>query len=171
MNHIILEQLFRDSCVPDLTTGLTAVKQLEHLIEKHTTKRLDEEGYKQVFAQREELLPLQLESNDLRRITYFLFYLLMNYPDRSAATARCLVKCYDKSLMEGICQALEVYWQKCDETTCYLTDAITQSCSFEEFSAHVLTLFKQLKQDGLPETKKVMSAKFAYYKKFYGFIE
>jgi hypothetical protein len=171
MNHIVLEQLFNECREPDLIVGLAAVKRLEQVIEKHTSKRLSEEAYQQLFAGQEALLHLQLDNNDLTRITYFLFFLLMNYPDRSAATARCLVKCYDKSMMEGICQAIEVYWQKCDETTCYLTDVITQSSAFEDFSTHVLTLFRQLKQEGLPETKKVMSAKFAYYKKFYGFIE
>jgi hypothetical protein len=171
MNQLLLEQLFSDARMPDLTAGLAALKHLEQVIEKHTSKRLDEEGYRQLFAGREDLLHLQLDNNDLTHITYFLFYVLMNYPDRSAATARCLVKCYDKSMMEGICQAMEVYWQQCDETTCYLTDVITHSCSFEEFSPHVLRLFKQLKEAGLPETRKVMSAKFAYYKKFYGFVE
>jgi hypothetical protein len=171
MNHLVLEQLFKACSAPDVTAGSAAIKQLEHLIEKHTTKRLEEAAYKELFSQQPELQDLLLASNDVTRITWFLFYLLMNYPDRSAATARCLVKCYNKSMIEGACQAIEVYWQKCDETTCYLTDVITHAGSFEEFGDRVLTLFRQLKQDGLPETRKVMGATFAYYKKFYGFIE
>lgn len=171
MNHTLLAQLFADACVPEPITGKAAVKLLEHLIEKHTGNKQTNAVYVAAFGHRHDLLHLQLEQEDLTHIHYFLFYLLMNYPDRSVAAARCLVKCYDKTLVTGLCQAIEAYWQQCDETTCYLTDAITYAGSFEEFGDTVLPLFKKLKQDGLPETKKVMAAKFAYYKKFYGFIE
>ncbi|MBO9730875.1 MAG: hypothetical protein J7623_19705 [Chitinophaga sp.] len=171
MNHLVLEELFKDTAASDLAAGREAIHYLELLIEKHTTKRLADAAYDELFAGRHTLLPLQLTAQDLTNIKYFLFYLLMNYPDRSAATARCLVKCYDKTLVEGACRAIDAYWQQCDETTCHLTDVITHSGSFEDFGDRVLPLFRKLKEEGLPETRKSMAAKFAYYKKFYGLAE
>ncbi|MBS0031864.1 hypothetical protein ACTJJ0_31385 [Chitinophaga sp. 22321] len=171
MNHITLEQLFEDCTATDVPAAQTAIKYLEHTIEKHTGNKQTAETYQALFSGREDLLHLQLTAADLRSITRFLFFLLMNYPDRAVATARCLVKCYDKTMATGICMAIEAYWQQSDETTCYLTDAITYAGSFEEFDERVITLFRKLKQNGLPETRKVMSAKFAYYKKFYAFEE
>lgn len=171
MNHLVLEELFNDTTATDLAAGREAISYLELLIEKHTTKRLEASAYDELFTGRPALLPLLLTPQDLTNIKYFLFYLLMNYPDRSAAAARCLVKCYDKTMLEGACRAIDAYWQQCDETTCYLTDVITHSGSFEEFGDRVLPLFRKLKAEGLPETRKVMAAKFAYYKKFYGLTE
>ena len=171
MNHVILEQLFKDCTAADLSAGQAAVKYLEHTIEKHTGHKQTADTYAALFNGREDLLHLQLTEEDRCNITRFLFYLLMNYPDRSVATARCLVKCYDKTIAIGLCMAIEAYWQQCDETTCYLTDAITYAGSFEEFDERVLTLFRKLKQSGLPETRKTMATKFGYYKKYYGFIE
>jgi hypothetical protein len=171
MKHLILERLFEDCKSHNPEDALKAMIDLKNLIKRHTGNKYEDNGFDNLFSHRNELVALRLEHNDIMQITYFLFYLLMNFPDRSANTARCLVKCYDKSIVEGICQAIEVYYLKCDETTCHLTDAITHIYPFDELNERVIILFRKLKNEGLPKTQKMMSAKFAYYKNFYGFVE
>ena len=169
MEQPILQQLF-EQCQAPLDAGATAaINDLSAIIERHTLKKYGDAEYDARLAHRPELQQLHLEDSDLTAVKHFLFYLLLNYPDRAATAARGLVKCYDPAITEGICQAIELYWQKDDEATSCLTDAITYARSYEQFGDRVMTLFKKLHQEGLPATRKNMAVKFAYYRKYYGF--
>ncbi|HVI44800.1 MAG TPA: hypothetical protein VM802_08015 [Chitinophaga sp.] len=165
MKEIILEKLL-DDCMNSNTQ--TATLLLEKLIDRHT-RQLYNDDYTEAFRHHEELLPLQLDTRDIFHIRNFLFYLLLNHPDKAAPAASCLVRCYDKTIWTSICQAIELYYLKDDQATCHLTDAITYSGSFEEFGDHILSLFRKLEKEGLPATRKLMAVKFAYYRKFYNF--
>nr|WP_295864851.1 hypothetical protein [uncultured Chitinophaga sp.] len=80
--------------------------------------------------------------------------------------ARCLKKCYGPALTTGLCQG-SLSRQQDDAATVQLTDAIAYSQGYDQFSEAVLSWFKKLAAEGLPETRKSMTQKFAYYRKFY----
>lgn len=169
MTQHILQRLFEESQAPLGAGATAAINDLAAVTERHTLNKYGDAAYDTRLAHQPELQQLRLENSDLMAVKHFFFYLLLNYPDRAAAAARGLVKCYDPSITEGVCQAIELYWQKDDEATSCLTDAITHAQSYEQFGDRVMTLFKKLHQEGLPVTRKNMSAKFAYYRKYYGF--
>lgn len=165
----LLEKLTAD-CQALSDSHITAINDLALLLERHALNKYDDETFQQALSHRPDLAALHLNGSDVTSLKHFLFFLLMNYPDRAALSARCLVKCYDASLTPGICQAIAAYWQQDDAATCRLTDAITYAQGYDQFSETVLTWFKKLHTEGLPETRKTMSQKFSYYKKFYGAV-
>ncbi|NLR66453.1 hypothetical protein HGH92_19245 [Chitinophaga varians] len=164
--QILLEQLMSD-CQAAPVQAMPALTDLAALLERHALNKYEDPAGSAKLAHRPDLSALRLTAADVTSLKHFLFFMLMNYPDRAAATARCLKKCYDPALTTGLCQAIALYWQQDDAATTQLTDAISQSQGFGQFSETVLTWFKKLAMEGLPETRKDMAQKFAYYRKFY----
>lgn len=164
--QILLEQLMTD-CQAAPAQAIPAFADLAALLERHALNKYEDPAGAEKLVHRPDLAALRLETADMTALKHFLFFMLMNYPDRAAAAARCLKKCYDPALTTGLCQAIALYWQQDDAATLQLTDAITQSQGFDQFSDTVLSWFKKLEVEGLPETRKGMTQKFAYYRKFY----
>ncbi|NML42074.1 hypothetical protein HHL17_33115 [Chitinophaga sp. G-6-1-13] len=164
--QILLEQLMSD-CQAAPVQAMPALTDLAALLERHALNKYEDPTGSEKLAHRPDLAALRLTTAEMTSLKHLLFFLLMNYPDRAAATARCLKKCYDPALTTGLCQAIALYWQQDDAATLQLTDAITQSQGFDQFSEMVLSWFKKLSVEGLPETRKGMTQKFAYYRKFY----
>lgn len=164
--QILLKQLMTD-CQSAPAQAMPALTDLAALLERHALNKYEDPAGAEKLAHRPDLAALRLDAEEVTSLQHFLFFMLMNYPDRAASTARCLKKCYDASLTTGLCQAIALYWQQDDAATVQLTNAITQSQGFDQFSETVLTWFKKLAAEGLPETRKSMKYKFAYYRKFY----
>ncbi|MBC9932104.1 hypothetical protein [Chitinophaga qingshengii] len=160
------EQLMTD-CQASTEQAIAALNDLAALLERHVLNKYEDPASRQQLVHRPDLADLRLETRDVTAFKHLLFFLLMNYPDRAAAVASCLKKCYDPALTTGLCQAIAVYWQQDDAATVQLTDAITHSQGYDQFSDTVLEWFKKLAAEGLPETRKTMAQKFAYYRKFY----
>jgi hypothetical protein len=164
--HILPEQLMSD-CQAAPAQAMPALADLAALLERHALNKYEDPAVSEQLAHRPDVATLRLTAAAVTSIKHFLFFMLMNYPDRAAATARCLKKCYDPALTTGLCQAIALYWQQDDAATVQLTEAITQSQGFDQFSETVLNWFKKLAVEGLPETRKSMTQKFAYYRKYY----
>lgn len=154
-------------CQASAERAIPALNDLAALLERHTLNKYEDPASREKLAHRPDLADLRLGTGDVTAFKHLLFFLLMNYPDRAAAAARCLKKCYDPALTTGLCQAIALYWQQDDAATVQLTDAITYSQEYDQFSDTVLEWFKKLAAAGLPETRKTMAPKFAYYRKFY----
>ncbi|QJB33025.1 hypothetical protein HF324_17190 [Chitinophaga oryzae] len=161
-----LEQLMTDSQAEPARAS-QALGDLAALLERHALNRYEDPAGAEQLVHRPDLAALRLEPAEMTALKHFLFFMLMNYPDRAAAVAHCLKKCYDPALATGLCQAIAVYWQQDDDATVALTDAITYSQGYDQFSDTVLSWFKKLATEGLPETRRNMTQKFAYYRKFY----
>ncbi|MBC9911849.1 hypothetical protein [Chitinophaga varians] len=164
--QILLKQLMTD-CQSAPEQAMPALSDLAALLERHALNKYEDPAGGEKLAHRPDLAALRLEAGEVTSLKHWLFFMLMNYPDRAAPVARCLKKCYDAALTTGLCQAIARYWQQDDAATVQLTDAITQSQGFDQFSETVLSWFKKLAAEGLPETRKSMTYKFAYYRKFY----
>lgn len=162
----VLEQLMTDSQA-GLPQALSALSDMAAFLERHALNKYDGPGGADQLVHRPGLAALRPTPAEVAALKHFLFFMLMNYPDRAAAVARCLKKCYDPALTTGLCQAIAVYWQDNDAVTVQLTDAITYSQEYDQFSETVLRWFKKLAAEGLPDTRNSIMQKFAYYRKFY----
>lgn len=161
-----LEQLMTDSQA-GLAQAIPALSDMAALPERHVLNKYDDPAGADKLVHRPGLAALRPTPAEVAALKHFLFFMLMNYPDRAAAVARCLKKCYDPALTTGLCQAIAAYWQDDDAATVQLTEAITSSQGYGQFSEMVLRWFKKLAAEGLPDTRKSMTQKFAYYRKFY----
>ncbi|SJZ62936.1 hypothetical protein SAMN04488128_101977 [Chitinophaga eiseniae] len=161
-----LEQLMADS-QSGLAQAIPALSDLASLLERHALNKYEDPAGAEKRLHRPDLADLRLEAAEMTAFKHFLFFMLMNYPDRASSVAHCLKKCYDPALTTGLCQAIAAYWQQDDAATVQLTDAITYAQGYDQFSETVLGWFKKLAMEGLPETRKSINQKFAYYRKFY----
>jgi hypothetical protein len=152
-------ELFQNSQSKELEYGLTALGDLGLLIEKHTLIRESIDTYK-ILLNDESLLYITLDLNDIELITYFLFYMLFNYPDRSWRVAWCLSKCYSKKNIIGLGSGIEFYMNKDDNTTCYLIRAITDINSLSELDESIIHILNNVRKNGLSESKKEISRSF-----------
>jgi len=168
MDTTILE-LLNNCRSSNLDSGLKALDDLGYLIEKNTIVNADD-NYNLIFY-RKELTNHLLDEETKRCIEYFLFFMLLNYPDRASRTAWCLIKCCNKEFQEALCQAIELYFDKDDITVCYLVRAITNISEFEELTQRTLLLFQKIKINGLPHSSNEISNLLQLYKVHHNFTD
>ena len=89
MDKPLLDRIFLLCRSGDVDIALNALDDLGWLVERHTTDRYGEPEYGLFFYEK-QLVNQTLDEQDMCHITCFLFYLLLNYPDRSPRTAWCL---------------------------------------------------------------------------------
>lgn len=174
MNNAFLNRLLNDCKSDSIELALDSLDDLGYLIERFTVIRKEEdnskviEEYKILFI-RKELISVVLSEDDYNYILYYLFYLLMNFHDRSYRTAWCLGKCYDKSIQKGIRLAAEAFISEGnDDTVAYLIKAITDTNEFEDIEEETLELFRKIKESSLLYSSEFANNQLDFYKKKVG---
>jgi len=169
-----------DNILKDLLSKAQAKKQKEYenalidlrlIIERCTQNRYSDEGianYLLLFYDR-SLINYKLNNESLIFIKYFLFYALLNFPDRSVLVAKCIKVLYDISIREAICSAIEINLRKDDNTTCELIFAITDLGDAESYLSdkRILNLFIDISKFGGENSKEVANAELNYYKEHF----
>ena len=69
----------------------------------------------------------------------------------------------------GLCQAIELYLLKNDDTVAFLLQAITNINQFSDLSTETLLLFKKVSNEGLPASKSFITEQLNFYKQHYDF--
>ncbi len=164
MNHVISLLLEEAQCGNEDVFD-KALSDLRFLIERETMNRHgaeDRKEYEQLFFKK-ELIEYSISQREIDLIKYFLIYLLLNFPDRSLLTAKCLKVFFDQSIEEAICSAIEIYMDKDDSTTCELIYAIVNAYQDQSYLSNdrVRTLFNKIREFGKKHSKEIIEAEFA----------
>lgn len=169
MDDTILNRLLNDCKSQNIELALESLDDLGYLIERFTLIRSEEdsnkiiEEYKALFY-RKELIAIELSKDNYDYILYYLFYLLMNFPDRSSRTAWCLGKCYDKSIQKGVRLAAETFMiLGNDDTVVYLLKAITDINEFQDLEEETLKLLYKIKESELPYSSAFARKELDFY--------
>lgn len=145
-----------------------ALLDLRFLIERATMNRYntdDEDEYKILFTD-QTLLGVKLNADHLVTIRYFLFFLMLNYPDRAVLTAKCIKVLFDTSLREGIINLIRIYMEKDDDATCELIFAIMNvGDHYHINNRDTLDVFKTILQKGGASSREAVLNSFNYYKR------
>lgn len=158
MKNEILQELKTGSLLPDATAANEYLTDMMLLLERHTQHRYAEEDFPVIRVERGT--QLIIEEDDVWELIYFLFYVLLNHPDRAWAAAWALGKCYGHDIREGLCQGIESYMRKDDTTTFYLIKAISDSHPMNELDERTRSLFEKVSQDGMPQSREFVARLF-----------
>ena len=153
----ILENIFLE-CQSNCATEeeiREAIQDLGLLMERHTQKRYGESNYEILF--KNNLYEVRLTQQQADYIFFFLFYLLLNFPDRSAYVALALTKCYCYDMTEAACQGIELYMKKDDFTCVNLIKAIRNS---RDLDKRTIDLFNIVRSEGLYHSKEYLNDLF-----------
>lgn len=162
-------KILLEKCVDqNLEISLDALQDLGYLIEKNILLNIKLSDYEYLFYD-SDLLNLTLEPEELEYLKVYLFFMILNNADRSSKIAWCLGKLHDKSMVEGICQLIEFFLKKNDETVFYLVKAITDVFDFKELSERVLNLLDDINVSDLPISNNFVTEQLLYYKNIYGY--
>lgn len=106
-NQII--KLFENAISNDISKVGNALNDLGLLVERHTQNRYQEKDYLLLFGNNEELFNLYLEDIEVKLITNFFFFHIINYELGQITTAWCLGKCYNQNIYKGMLSLLKVF--------------------------------------------------------------
>jgi hypothetical protein len=162
MKGDVLKRAREGSVQKDSHAAVEFLTDIMLLLERHTQGRYAEEGFPAIRVEQQG--KIRLDDEDVRELICFLFYVLLNHPDRAWAAAWALGKCYGHDIVEGVCQGIELYWQKDDQTCFYLIKAISDSHQMNELSPRVMTLFRIVGKEGLPQSRQFLASLFSLIK-------
>lgn len=138
----------------------SALSDLRLVIERFTMNRYEEKemkDYYNLFGDK-RLVDYKMQKDDYFLVKNFLFYALLNFPDRSLLTAKCIKVLFDNSALEAICNSVEFFSTKNDETTYELILAITDVDEFGERynNKRIMDLFVYISEFGGELSKELV---------------
>lgn len=167
-NQILKESMEYCMVLPFSQIVCDSIKDLELLIERHTQDRYFEIEYLSLFTNK-KFYDVVLEADEANHIVYFLFFLLLNFPDRSPLTAHAVTKCYNFHILVAVSQGIELYMNKNDITTINLIKHITNSYYLNLLDKNIINIFNNVIKNGMPESKAFLIEEFQFFKDKYNF--
>ena len=166
----ILDDIFEMSLSEEQNEFESALSDLRYIIERHTMNRYSEserKDYITLFSNK-NLIDYKLKSSDINLVKYFLFYILFNFSDRAIFAARGIKVLFDKSIWEAICNAINIYLEIDDHTTCELVFGIINLGDSDYFSNEkVINTFKKVIAFGGPFSREAVLQVFINHRKNY----
>lgn len=167
----ILTSFFNEAQSEDKGTYEPSLSDLRFVIERFTMERYnmnEENDYLKLFYVK-SLINYRLDLEKLILVKHFLFYLLLNFPDRAALTGKCIKVLFDRSIYEAIYTAIEVYMEKDDLATCELIYAITNSVDTQAYlkNERIFELFQRILKFGGKYSQNLVKDEFEFRKKFF----
>ena len=163
----VLFQLFEYIQSKDEYEFTSSLSDLRLVVERYTMNRYKEEekrDYEKLFYDK-KLLDYRMQNEDFLFVKHFLFYVLLNFPDRSLLTAKCIKVLFDESALEAISNCVELFLIKDDKTTYELILAITDQDELgERFkSKRIMDLFIYISEFGGELSKKAVREDLQYF--------
>lgn len=167
----VINEIINSSESKERSRFETALSDLRHLIERYTMNRFsneEQEDYFNTFYNK-SLIDYQLNDEKLMLIKHFLFYALLNFPDRAVLVAKCIKVLFEESSREAICAGIEVYMKINDDATSELIFAITDLGDIQNYLSNerIFNLFIEISKFGGKHSKEAVNSQLNYYKRYY----
>lgn len=151
-----LKELIANCEGEDLKNSLIALQDLGYLTERHLMRRYNDETYFVIFNNK-NIYRLYITDDECEEIIHFLFYVILNYPDRSNEAAWCLRKCADKKFTMALNNCIELFLARNESSTVtFLIDALSLAYSDPNtIDEGVVKIFLNVYEKGLANSKEV----------------
>jgi len=148
-----------------------SLQDLRLIIERYTQNRYSEDGisnYLLLFCDK-SLISYRLKTEDVNYLKHYLFFMILNFPDRAVLIAKCIKVLFDTTIREAICGAIELYMEKDDDTTCELIFAITDFGDIQNIFSNkrIFNLFIEISKSGGENSREAVRSQLRNYKDYY----